>query len=169
MKLNCYFLFLLCFIQISSFAQENAKFGLVGSYQQFNQPAVSFGILFQSEAQWPKLNFKSNYESKLRGHYYFNNTSNDKIIGFRCSFYRSTKYIGIGFDGMHLFQGKSHRLDIGPAIKVGYKYFWLEYSVTFSLGDNIYTNNPNLNPVNINRVNHNLGICITVPLIDLKI
>lgn len=97
---------------------------------------------------------------------YINNPSINKIyaIGYRVDF--GFNFIRIGYNARFLFQGKSTRSDLGPLIKLGYRYVWLEYSIHFGIGDNYFAQEDR-EKIPLNNEN-NIKMVFTIPIINRK-
>ena len=158
----------ICISSFEGYSQRDRKISLLGSYQMFDQQAFSFGIGYQANAFWPKVNFDNYIETKLRGNLFFNSSENDNIYGLRFSAYQSNNFVGIGLDSRMLFQAKRHRADIGPAIKVGYKIIWLEYSLNYLVGNNFLSSDNDLSTIEFNKIEHNINLTLSIPIIKIK-
>ncbi|NEN25241.1 hypothetical protein G3O08_17225 [Cryomorpha ignava] len=155
---------------LKGFSQKDRQLSLIGSYQVYNRQAVSFGAEYQKKADWAKVNFDSYLAGSLRGIFYFKDPelANEKIFGIQSSTYWSNKYFGVGVDGRLLFQDNRQRVDLGPAVKIGYKFFWLEYSANFLLGNNPFTNDNTLPVIEFNSMEHNLSIVLSIPILKIE-
>jgi hypothetical protein len=162
-------LILVLFISsLETYSQRYRTISLLGSYQLFDQQAVSFGAEYQINAIWPKVNFESYVEIKLRGNMFFTDSGIENIFGIRSTVYWSNKFAGVGLDSRLILQDKRHRADIGPAIKIGYKYIWLEYSLNYLIGNNFLNGDSDLSTIEFNEFEHNLNLTLSIPIIRIK-
>lgn len=159
---------LLLLLSIQSHAQKDWQLALYGSYQFHDRQALSFGVGFSKKLTWPKLKFEHYTEGSLRTFLFLNAKEEDKIYGLRYTAYWTSKYAGIGLDGRLIRQADLRRLDMGPALKIGYKYIWLEYSACILIADNLFNTDADLPAIAFDRVEHTINVTLSVPIITRK-
>ena len=161
---------LLLFSVLSLSAQKNRKLSLLASYQPYDLQILSFGADYGSVAEWPKLNFEYRYHTSISGQFYLNQTDNGDgdYYGLRQYLYAQTNYVGLGLQTRIIFQGNRQRYEVGPSLKIGYKWIWLEYTASFEVANNPWRHQFDLSPMEFENGLHNLNLAIIIPIIKFK-
>jgi len=116
---------------------------------------------------WPKLNFDSQTQAALRGYWFLADFDDGNIFGIRSTIYWSIEHVGLGVSSRILFQNQLNRLDVGPAVKIGYKFIWLEYSWDF-LSDNNVFKDEDLPVIGFKNQEHNVNLTLSIPIVKRK-
>lgn len=158
--------FFILLISLFSYGQEGRYLSLLGSYQSYDLKAFSFGVNYTRPVVWPKVSFESNYEIKNRVQF-FNDDRIDgkKAIASRHDIYWARKFIGAGISARYLFSDGIFA-GIGPAIKLSYKYFSIEYSAY--LFDEIISSDNLTSKTSLKNRLHTINLTLSIPIIDLK-
>lgn len=162
----CIFLF----VSIALFGQRDRRIDILGSYQPYDLQIASLGVVYGSNLSWPFPSLKLRLEGGLRGQWYLDHPSLEEgdYYGFRYDVYFTKKFVGLGFQNRMVFHDGRSRYEVGPTIKAGYKFIWLEYTASFMLGDHpfdIYTEDPNL-PLSAGI--HNVNLIISIPILKFE-
>lgn len=165
-----FFLIGILFSTLSSFGQKNGEVSLLGSYQFYDQQLMAFGGEYSHKGKWPKLNFDYRYQLSARGLLFLDqaNTAGGKYYGVREEVYICTKFVGLGFQNRILFQGMRQRYEIGPSVKLGCKWIWLEYTMSFEVANNPWSHHRELSPMEFEKGLHNLNVRLSIPIFKIK-
>jgi len=155
---------------LKGFSQNGrqASLSIVGAYQFYDKQSLSLGVEYKAKTIWPKVNFESFYESELLGEWFLTDPSVDNIFAIDSKLYWATKYVGIGYDLRLIFQGDLQRLDFGPALKIGYKFVWLEYSVNFLMSNNFINYDADKPTIDFENMEQSLNLTLSIPIIKFK-
>lgn len=164
MKHILIFLFLAIFI--TGFAQKHNFYAIEASYQFYDEQSIYLGINHHKFDAFKLFQKPIIMSPSLYVETYTNDPSLNNVyaIGYRVDF--GFNFLRIGYNARFLFQGKSTRSDLGPLLKLGYRYVWVEYSIHFKMGDNFFADQDRAKIPLSNE--NNIKLVVTIPIIYRK-
>lgn len=155
---------------LGSAGQSKRIISAVSSYQFFNRESIGLGLESSLYQRWDSLNFKHQLQVSLQGQMFLDQPGNEeRYYGLITDFHFCTKFVALGGQFRTIFQDNRQRYEIGPSLKLGYKYLWIAYFWSgWNFANNPFKHHRNELPIEFKNGEHNVRLVLSIPIIKCK-